>query len=113
MFQAAVDAGRPVQPLRLNYHHRDGSPSTVAAYVGDDTLLASIRRLVTARRTIVHVQVESLQLPGDGPARPGGPLRDGGPRRHGATGARATRWWPDHGFRAAALRRLNWTGYDH
>ncbi len=38
MFQAAVDAGRPVQPLRLNYHHRDGKPSTVAAYVGDDTL---------------------------------------------------------------------------
>jgi len=64
MFQAAVDAGRPVQPLRLAYHHRDGRPSTVAAYVGDDTLFASIRRLITARRTIVQVQVESLQLPG-------------------------------------------------
>ncbi len=63
MFQAAVDAGRPVQPLRLTYHHRDGRPSTVAAYVGDDTLMASIRRLITARRTVVHVQVESLQLP--------------------------------------------------
>jgi 1-acyl-sn-glycerol-3-phosphate acyltransferase len=64
MFQAAVDAGRPVQPLRLTYHHRDGRPSTVAAFVGDDTLISSIRRLVTARRTVVHVQVESLQLPG-------------------------------------------------
>lgn len=64
MFQAAVDAGRPVQPFRLTYHHRDGRPSTVAAYVGDDTLLASIRRLITAQRTIVRVQVESLQLPG-------------------------------------------------
>jgi 1-acyl-sn-glycerol-3-phosphate acyltransferase len=64
MFQAAVDAGRPVQPLRLTYHHRDGRPSTVAAYVGDDTLMASIRRLITARRTIVRLQVESLQLPG-------------------------------------------------
>jgi 1-acyl-sn-glycerol-3-phosphate acyltransferase len=64
MFQAAVDAGRPVQPLRLRYHHRDGTPSTVAAFVGDDSLIASIRRLVTARRTIVGVQVESLQLPG-------------------------------------------------
>jgi 1-acyl-sn-glycerol-3-phosphate acyltransferase len=64
MFQAAVDAGRPVQPLRLSYHHRDGRPSTLAAYVGDDTLIASIRRLVTARRTVVHVQVQSLQLPG-------------------------------------------------
>jgi 1-acyl-sn-glycerol-3-phosphate acyltransferase len=64
MFQAAVDAGRPVQPFRLTYHHRDGRPSTVAAYVGDDTLIASIRRLITAQRTIVRVQVESLQLPG-------------------------------------------------
>lgn len=64
MFQAAVDAGRPVQPLRLSYHHRDGSPSTLAAYIGDDTLPSSIRRLVTARRTIVAVHVESLQLPG-------------------------------------------------
>jgi 1-acyl-sn-glycerol-3-phosphate acyltransferase len=64
MFQAAVDAGRPVQPLRLSYHHGDGRPSTVAAYVGEDTLLASIRRLITAQRTVVRVQVESLQLPG-------------------------------------------------
>jgi 1-acyl-sn-glycerol-3-phosphate acyltransferase len=64
MFQAAVDAGRPVQPLRLTYHHRDGRPSTIPAFIGDDTLLASIRRLVSARRTVVHVQVQSLQLPG-------------------------------------------------
>jgi 1-acyl-sn-glycerol-3-phosphate acyltransferase len=64
MFQAAVDAGRPVQPLRLSYHHRDGAPSTLAAFVGDDTLMTSIRRLVTARRTFIDVQVESLQLPG-------------------------------------------------
>ena len=64
MFQAAVDAGRPVQPLRLTYQHRDGRPSTVAAYVGEDTLLESIRRLITTRRTVVRVQVESLQLPG-------------------------------------------------
>ena len=68
MFQAAIDAGRPVQPLRLSYHHRDGSISTVPAYIGDDTLLTSIRRLIVARRTIAHVHVESLQLPGDRPA---------------------------------------------
>jgi 1-acyl-sn-glycerol-3-phosphate acyltransferase len=64
MFQAAVDSGRPVQPLRLSYHRRDGQSSTIAAYVGEDTLLASIRRLITAQRTIVRVHVESLQLPG-------------------------------------------------
>jgi 1-acyl-sn-glycerol-3-phosphate acyltransferase len=64
LFQAAVDAGRPVQPLRLSYRDRDGAVSTVAAYVGEDTLMASIRRLIAADRTVVHVVVESLQLPG-------------------------------------------------
>ncbi|WIM88173.1 lysophospholipid acyltransferase family protein [Candidatus Mycobacterium wuenschmannii] len=65
MFQAAIDTGRPVQPLRLRYQHRDGSVSTVPAYIGDDTLLASIRRLMVARRTVAKIYVESLQLPGE------------------------------------------------
>ncbi|MGZ4515266.1 MAG: lysophospholipid acyltransferase family protein [Mycobacterium sp.] len=64
MFQAAIDAGRPVQPLRLTYHHVDGSVSTVPAFVGDETLVRSIRRLLTVRRTLARVHVESLQLPG-------------------------------------------------
>jgi 1-acyl-sn-glycerol-3-phosphate acyltransferase len=65
MFQAAVDAGRPVQPLRLTYHHRDGAPSTVPAFIGDDSLVESVRRVISARLTVCHVQVQSLQLPGD------------------------------------------------
>ncbi|AZP80240.1 lysophospholipid acyltransferase family protein [Mycobacterium avium subsp. paratuberculosis] len=64
MFQAAIDAGRPVQPLRLTYQHVDGSTSTAPVFVGDETLLGSIRRLLTVRRTLARVQVESLQLPG-------------------------------------------------
>jgi 1-acyl-sn-glycerol-3-phosphate acyltransferase len=64
MFQAAIDAGRPVQPLRLTYHHVDGTVSTAPAYVGDDTLLRSIYRLLSVRRTVACVRVESLQLPG-------------------------------------------------
>jgi 1-acyl-sn-glycerol-3-phosphate acyltransferase len=64
MFQAAIDAARPVQPLRLVYRHRDGRPSTIPAFIGDDSLLASVRRVITARMTVCHVQVQSLQLPG-------------------------------------------------
>ncbi len=64
MFQAAIDAGRPVQPLRLTYHHVDGSLSTAPAYVGDDTLMRSVCRLLSERRTVAWVRVESLQLPG-------------------------------------------------
>lgn len=64
MFQAAIDAGRPVQPLRLTYHHVDGTVSTAPAFVGDDTLVRSVCRLLTVRRTLAWVRVESLQLPG-------------------------------------------------
>ena len=64
MFQAAIDAGRPVQPLRLTYHHTDGSVSTAPAFVGDDTLGRSVCRLLAVRRTVAWVRVESLQLPG-------------------------------------------------
>ncbi|BBZ38363.1 lysophospholipid acyltransferase family protein [Mycobacterium conspicuum] len=64
MFQAAIDAARPVQPLRLSYHHVDGSVSTLPAFVGDDPLLRSVCRLLTVRRTVARVHVESLQLPG-------------------------------------------------
>ena len=63
MFQAAVDSGRPVQPLRLRYHHTDGRLSTVPAYIGDDTLVRSIGRLLVTRRTVARVYVTSLQLP--------------------------------------------------
>lgn len=65
LFQSAVDAQRPVQPLRLSYRHPDGAVSTVPAYIGEDTLLTSIRRLLTTRKTIAAIGVESLQLPGD------------------------------------------------
>jgi 1-acyl-sn-glycerol-3-phosphate acyltransferase len=64
MFQAAIDAARPVQPLRLTYHHVDGSVSTAPAYVGEDTLMRSIGRVLAMRRTVACVRVESLQLPG-------------------------------------------------
>jgi len=64
MFQAAIDAGRPVQPVRLSYHHADGSVSTVPAFVGEDTLAQSVCRLLSVRRTVAAVRVESLQLPG-------------------------------------------------
>src|ERR1700731_4153298 len=55
---------RPVQPLRLTYHQRGGRASTIPAFVGDDTLLSSFLRVVSAPPVIAHVHVEELQLPG-------------------------------------------------
>ncbi|MFM9034315.1 MAG: lysophospholipid acyltransferase family protein [Mycobacterium sp.] len=63
LFQAAIDTARPVQPLRLTYHHRDGSPSTVTAFLGEDSLWASLKRIVRTRMTMVDVAVQPLQLP--------------------------------------------------
>ena len=64
MFQAAIDTGRPVQPLQLTYRHRNGAQSTIPAFIGDDSLLMSIKRVITAKLTVCHMQVQSLQLPG-------------------------------------------------
>ena len=63
MFQAAIEAGKPVQPLRLTYRHPDGSPSTVTAFLGEDSMWASVKRIVRTRRTMVHIDVHPLELP--------------------------------------------------
>ena len=48
MFQAAVDAGVPVVPVRLTFAQA-GNVSTVAAFIGDESLLVSLKRVVAAR----------------------------------------------------------------
>lgn len=63
VFQAAINAGRPVQPVRLTYRHGDGRQSTVTAFLGEDSLWASVKRTVAARTTLVELAVGSLELP--------------------------------------------------
>jgi 1-acyl-sn-glycerol-3-phosphate acyltransferase len=55
-FQAAIDAGAPVRPVALRYRLADGTPTTAAAFVGDDTLLASVRRVVATKGLIIELQ---------------------------------------------------------
>lgn len=55
MFQAAVDAGAPVVPVRLSFT-QSGAVSTVAAFIGDETLLASLKRVVAARDLTVSLR---------------------------------------------------------
>lgn len=63
LFQAAIDASRPVQPLHLSYRHHDGTPSTVAAFLGEDSLWASLKRVSRTQVTMVQIFVLPLQLP--------------------------------------------------
>jgi 1-acyl-sn-glycerol-3-phosphate acyltransferase len=58
--QAAIDAGVPVRPLSLCYRLADGQASTVAAWVGTDSLLASVWRIASTRGLSVQVEVAPL-----------------------------------------------------
>ncbi|MFE0626481.1 lysophospholipid acyltransferase family protein [Streptomyces sp. NPDC058864] len=55
LFQAALDAGADVQPLLVRYRYTDGRPSTAAAFLGEDTLMDSVRRVVAARGLTAEV----------------------------------------------------------
>src|SRR5262245_59324293 len=50
MFQAAVQSGARVQPVAIRYRAADGTPTEAAAYVGDMTVLDSLRRLLREPR---------------------------------------------------------------
>ncbi|PIM71430.1 1-acyl-sn-glycerol-3-phosphate acyltransferase [Streptomyces sp. JV178] len=71
VFQAALDAGVPVQPVRVRYRCAGGGASTAPAYVGDDPLLTSVWRVVTARGVVAELDVRPLIDPGTHPDRRG------------------------------------------
>ncbi|MER8186399.1 lysophospholipid acyltransferase family protein [Kitasatospora sp. NPDC094015] len=116
LFQAAIDAGVPVLPVTIRYRTAGGEPTTVSAFVGDDGLLASVRRVVAARGLVGEVTVLPPITPGTHPGRRAladaaqaavtgsGPavreyhLAAAGPHRHptgerrAATAGRGSRW---------------------
>ncbi|MGP4002537.1 lysophospholipid acyltransferase family protein [Streptomyces sp. 8N706] len=55
VFQAAIDASAPVQPAVVRYRLRDARPTAVPAFVGEDTLLASLRRVAAARGLVAEL----------------------------------------------------------
>jgi 1-acyl-sn-glycerol-3-phosphate acyltransferase len=48
-FQAALDVGAPVRPVAITLRHADGSPARAAAFVGEQSLLDSMLRVVRTR----------------------------------------------------------------
>ncbi|MET7705296.1 lysophospholipid acyltransferase family protein [Micromonospora sp. NPDC005413] len=64
MFQAAIDTGSPVVPLRLAYRcEATGTTTTAAAFLGADTLLRSVARVVAARELVVSVTIAAALHP--------------------------------------------------
>ncbi|TDC36052.1 1-acyl-sn-glycerol-3-phosphate acyltransferase [Micromonospora sp. 15K316] len=64
MFQAAIDAGAPVVPLRIAYRcAATGESTTAAAFLGEETLLRSVRRVIAGRGIEVTVTVAAALHP--------------------------------------------------
>ncbi|MEW2327350.1 lysophospholipid acyltransferase family protein [Micromonospora chersina] len=68
VFQAAVDAGAPVVPLGLGYRYA-GHPSTLPAFLGEETLWESVRRVLAARDLTAAVTVAAALHPAGGADR--------------------------------------------
>jgi 1-acyl-sn-glycerol-3-phosphate acyltransferase len=48
LIQAAISAPAPVQPVALRYVDRHGDTSQAASYIGDESLVGSIWRLLSS-----------------------------------------------------------------
>ncbi|GAB2638753.1 hypothetical protein GCM10027088_13440 [Nocardia goodfellowii] len=64
LFQAAVDTGTFVQPVRLRYLDQHGSQCTVPGFVGDDTFADSAKRVLRSRGMVAEVVLLPQEYPG-------------------------------------------------
>jgi 1-acyl-sn-glycerol-3-phosphate acyltransferase len=64
LFQAAVSASVPVQPICLMYEDAQGRQSTAPAYIGDMSLSASLDALLRATPLTAHLYVCNPLAPG-------------------------------------------------
>jgi 1-acyl-sn-glycerol-3-phosphate acyltransferase len=67
-FQAAIDAPAPVVPVTLRFES-GGAPSTWPAFLGTETLLASLRRVLAIRRLVIRVSIGTPIHAGPGASR--------------------------------------------
>ncbi|MHC3003538.1 lysophospholipid acyltransferase family protein [Gordonia sp. GN26] len=63
-FQAAVDAAVPVVPVRLRFVGPDGRAAPAPSFIGDDSPLDTLRRVLRARGLTVVVRLERAEVPG-------------------------------------------------
>jgi len=64
-FQAAVDAGVPVQAVAVRYPGPTGRPDPAAAFVGDMTFVASLVRVLRRRQLEARLTFGPVVLPAD------------------------------------------------
>lgn len=64
LFQAAVDTASVVQPVRLRYLDGAGELTTLPGFVGSDSMVDSIRRLLRSPGLVAEVVLAPLEQPG-------------------------------------------------
>ena len=68
-FQAAVDTGAPLVPVTLRFAQAGAGRTSSAAFIGDDTLLASLGRIVGLRDLTISVSYGATIYPAPGATR--------------------------------------------
>jgi 1-acyl-sn-glycerol-3-phosphate acyltransferase len=63
-FQAAIDGGVPVLPVALRFRLRAGEATTAPAFIGTETIVESVRRVVALRGLVLEVHVLDEIAPG-------------------------------------------------
>ncbi|MCR5977017.1 1-acyl-sn-glycerol-3-phosphate acyltransferase [Gordonia jinghuaiqii] len=63
-FQAAIDAGVPVFPVGLCFRGVDGTTATAPSFIGADTPVDTLRRVLRARGLTLGVRVHPAEPPG-------------------------------------------------
>jgi 1-acyl-sn-glycerol-3-phosphate acyltransferase len=68
-FQAALDGGVPVIPIAFRFRMADGRETTAPAFIGEETLIDSLRRVSRLRDLVMEVHVLPPIQPGTAPDR--------------------------------------------
>lgn len=63
-FQAAIDGGVPVRPIALRYRLADGRETSQPAFIGPESLIASLRRVAALRGLVLEAHVCPEIAPG-------------------------------------------------
>jgi len=64
LFQAAIDGGVPVLPVALRFRLREGATTTAPAFIGDETIIDSVKRTAALRGLVLEVHVRPEIAPG-------------------------------------------------
>jgi 1-acyl-sn-glycerol-3-phosphate acyltransferase len=64
LFQSAIDGGVPVIPVAVRFRMADGRETTAPAFIGEETLLDSVRRVARLRGLVMEVHLLGELAPG-------------------------------------------------